>query len=324
MRSRILLIGVLAVLVAGAAFQPARAQRSRTLAIRDGQVFVDGRQVPPAQLPASLDLSGIEAQYSFTGDLKPVLELNGVLYTLEAERLKEVGPAPVSFGRAAFFGSPSAAPPAAALDVRRPLQDVHVFTMQLDAAEPDAADALVGVRGVRLWAPEVVFMRQHAEELEAQALVLEELGDDLRAEGATKYVRALGQHSLRLREQAAEAAHMAQELPLIEVRSYLRDVEREDRDLFERLVMEREREAETVRLAREVNQLAEGPARDERIATLRLRLREIFELKQENRRREISQLEQQLAGLQDRLREREAMREAIIEARIRQLLESYR
>ncbi len=59
-------------------------------------------------------------------------------------------------------------------------------------------------------------------------------------------------------------------------------------------------------------------------AELRSALEKIFQLKQENRRVEIEQLSLRLTELKERLKERESLRDEIVENRIRELLEQYR
>lgn len=65
----------------------ASAQPSHTLHIRDGTVYVDGRPLADDQLPDSLDLRGVHARYRFLGIQRPVLELNGRLFAVEADGL---------------------------------------------------------------------------------------------------------------------------------------------------------------------------------------------------------------------------------------------
>ena len=98
--------------------------------------------------------------------------------------------------------------------------------------------------------------------------------------------------------------------------AYLQELSERDRVLYDRLLHEREMEAEAGRLARRLRQ---SPDDDALRAHLRDRLDAMFELKQENRRDEIRQVEDVLEALRLRLREREAMREEIIEHRMREL-----
>jgi len=98
---------------------------------------------------------------------------------------------------------------------------------------------------------------------------------------------------------------------------YMQGLSERDRALYERLVREREMESEAYRLAQ---QLSTNPSN---VSTLRSELREkldaMFELKQENRREEIRQVEEVLQALRQRLQEREAMRDDIIQHRMREL-----
>ncbi|MEM1042153.1 MAG: hypothetical protein AAGI91_05935 [Bacteroidota bacterium] len=100
-------------------------------------------------------------------------------------------------------------------------------------------------------------------------------------------------------------------------RAYLRELSERDGALYERLVREREMEGEALRLAR---QLRQNPAN---AAALRAQLREkldaMFELKQENRREEIRQVEDVLEALRQQLRKREAMRDQVIQHRMGEL-----
>lgn len=94
---------------------PVLAQPTHTLDIRDEQVTVNGRTVPADELPPSLDLHGVTAQFSFTGASQPVVELNGRLYAIADGTLREVErPAPEADGISVFFRDdlPSSAAPA--------------------------------------------------------------------------------------------------------------------------------------------------------------------------------------------------------------------
>jgi hypothetical protein len=159
-------------------------------------------------------------------------------------------------------------------------------------------------------------MHQRAEELMRQAQEMDVLRTKLKVHDAPA-MEALVQEAHVLVE---ESARMAQTLPRIEAQRYYMDVQRNDRQLYEQLLEERKLEAETHRLAQEIRSLQPGEVRTERLNTLRQKLLDSFELKQENRRREITQLERQLEGLQLRLHERERLRDRIIEERLRELI----
>ncbi len=85
---RIAMVGVLLVLLFGAG-APLGAQNVRTLTIRDGKILIDGQEVPEKDLPASLDLQGVEGAYTFVGDLRGLIQLGEVLYVFDHEGLRE-------------------------------------------------------------------------------------------------------------------------------------------------------------------------------------------------------------------------------------------
>lgn len=138
--------------------------------------------------------------------------------------------------------------------------------------------------------------------LDGQRLVpLEEADMDQQAFGLAR-PQALGR-------SAAEQAE----------RAYLQGLSERDRVLYERLIREREMESEALRLAQRLrlNPVDATALR----AQLREKLDAMFELKQENRRDEIRQVEEVLGALRQQLRKREAMREQVIEHRMRELTE---
>jgi flagellar capping protein FliD len=102
---------------------------------------------------------------------------------------------------------------------------------------------------------------------------------------------------------------------------YLSDVQKANRELYERLVRERTMERQAEDLARVIRMLPDDS--DERRAkadTLQALLNDIFDLKQENRRREIERLQREIQELQRSLQKRKQMREAMIEHRFNQLV----
>lgn len=101
--------------------------------------------------------------------------------------------------------------------------------------------------------------------------------------------------------------------------AYFQGLSERDRALYERLLEEREMEAEALRLAADVRQAPEGEVRERLRRRLRDLLAQNFELKQENRREEIRQVEELLETLRLRLSEREAKREQIIRYHLREL-----
>jgi len=101
---------------------------------------------------------------------------------------------------------------------------------------------------------------------------------------------------------------------------YLRDVQQSSRELYDRLQRERRLEKNAQSLARVIRTMAEGDERRARVDSLRDLLNRLFELKQENHRRESEHLQRQMQELRRRLQGREEMREEMIESRLEQLV----
>ena len=104
------------------------------------------------------------------------------------------------------------------------------------------------------------------------------------------------------------------------VTTYWDAVRESDESLYQQLVQEWKLESTIQALAARVRAANESSQREKLVAELRDLLSSAFELKQENRRREIDQLEAELNTLQERLKERESLRARIIERRLRELI----
>lgn len=133
------------------------------------------------------------------------------------------------------------------------------------------------------------------------------------------------------RAQAPRTASSARQVggekavsPEADHKQYLDAVQRSSRELYERLLHERRMEENAEDLARTIRLLPEGEDRRAKIDTLRAMLEDIFEVKQENRRREVERLQRQIQKLQKNLRKRERMRDRMIERRLGQLIDSTR
>jgi hypothetical protein len=166
---------------------------------------------------------------------------------------------------------------------------------------------------------EANFIAAQAEELRLRAREMERIGVQLQSARVPDY--ELFQMIELLRQSAMEAERVAQALPHFRVQGYLSDVREQNEELYERLVREQRLEAESVRLSGEIRALA-GSERESRIADLRQRLEEIFQIKQENRQREIEELETRLHSMQQRLEKRARYHDYIIERRLNELIGS--
>ena len=278
----------------------AQNESTRSLSIRDGQVHIDGRLIPPSELPPSLDTDGIQVQYTFSGDVRPVIDINGAFFVIERDGLRLADAA--EHDRASVRLSQGHAPSARA-------GNGFGFVIGDDVDDFSAFAA-----------PHVAGVGRQARELAAQAMRFQELQSQLKQEFGPRDFEELTHAAERLSIQAEQAALAAEALPRLEVQNYLAGIQKHDQELFDLLVKEREIERETIDLSRQIRGMEDGPMRDERMEHLRQKLDEAFELKQTNRRREIGQLEDRLQDLQQKLEERERMRGEIIDNRLRQLL----
>jgi len=270
-----LLIGLLLAMSAGGALA------QRTLEIRSGKVWLDGRPVAfeqQAERPAiAPDLS---LQLQFFGEESPVFSLNGQFFQVKGNRIVPVAP--------------------------QQLFDQEIF-IPAPLASGDTTDRMEAVMA----------------ELIEQARALQEEAERLsRSVETWRQVRtaALEEHLEALRQRAAALSEQVRLLPRLEWETYLRHVQQQDAELARQIAEEWHWE-ETLQLqAMRIRQMPEGPEREQAIAELRRQLEQVFERKQENRRREIARLEQQLRLLRARLSERERYRPQIIEQRLRELL----
>jgi len=238
---------------------PALAQsQTRTLTIHDNTVYVNGAALDQEQLPESLDVSGIEAQYRFLGIRKPVVEINGMLYAI-TDRLEPVSE-----------------------DEVRQQSDASVILQR-----PQVSSAERGVSAAS--------SRSAAAQREN------------RAAQSSQTPSPAGEPTEASDMRAARQA-------------YLSEIQRRHQELYRNLVRERRMEADSREIARTIRLLPDGPERDAQVDTLRATLNRIFELKQENRRREIEQLQGQIDELERRLEQRETMREEMINRRMDELM----
>ncbi len=264
---RIAMAGVFLALLLGAG-APVGAQNVRTLAIRDGKVLIDDREVPEKDLPASLDVQGVEVTHTFVGDVRFLFQLGEILYVFDNEGLREASEAYVFDSRSAGRAS--------------------AFLVQAQA------------------------LQQSTQELDELSRQFEQ--------SPQPEPQQANQALKKARIQVAQAAEVVESLPRLEVQSYFSDVWRSDQNLYALLMRELRLERDAGALAREIRSLPDGRLHQAGIEQLREKLYEIFELKQQNRRREISQLEQQLGAFNERLQAREQQRDEIIDRYLNQLI----
>ena len=258
----------------------------RSLRIAGGTVFIDDREIPPDKLPEGFPPQGASVNFTtFSSDKDLIIQLqDGRRYALEGDSL--------------WLKTPTG-------DFECILRDGGCTGM-----EENAMILFV------VTAPPETILERKAGDLREQARRLQDLQGRL-AESQTNELHEMLEE---MTMHAAEAARTASEFPHIQMQHYLSDIQNNNRGLFDRLMSERRMEHETVNMARKLAAMEEGKARRDSIAVLRERLTEIFELKQENRRREVEQLEEKLQELQKAVSERERLGDQIVDRRLQELL----
>jgi hypothetical protein len=168
-------------------------------------------------------------------------------------------------------------------------------------------------------AAEAYFITAQAEELRARAREMERIGVQLQASRVPD--QELFQLIEMLRQSAVAAEQVATALPHFRAQGYLSDVREQNEELYQLLLREQYLENESLRLSAEIRVLS-GAEREARVGELRERLEEIFQMKQDNRKREIEELESRLSSMQRRLEKRARYHDYIIERRLNELIGS--
>lgn len=298
-----LLIVVLTLVLApdAAAQQQASHARatgeSHTLVIRDGTVWLDGEAVPSDELPPGLDLRGVQMYEQIGSRGGVTFDVRGQTLALRDGRLVRVEEPSQQAEVSVYFRVQGETVPADEA-VRRvsPQSTASVASGTAYAGSAVAADML-----------------RQSQALEAQVLELaEEDVQRLRREQLERQVQLL-------QRQAASMVETANRLTQAEVQAYFDALQQRDTDLFQQIQREWSLEASTVQIANEIRRTNDSSRRARLSEELRARLDHMFELKQENRRREIDQLERELEALQERLAQRERLRDEIVRRRMEEL-----
>ena len=290
------------ILLAGATSSYAQTY---TLTIRDGQVYVNGKQLAQDDIPASLDAESLDANLSFSGPAIPTFEIDGKYYKIENYKLIEVSSRAHAEDDRTTVVFRNDAPAARLAPQSRVANEERAEASGLSRERVSAYKSHDGD-------PNSV-MQQYVIELNQNAQQLNKMGASLSQRQAQDLIQ-------QVQMQAEQAAQLAQDMPYLEMQRYFAAVRAEDELLYQRLVSELELERETQRLAAEARRLPKGDARNFKIEELRELLGSILELKQENRQLEINQLEKQLSVLKQRFADREAKKDRLIDRRIMELV----
>lgn len=257
-----------------------------TVRIENGAVFLDDRRLDESEYPTTLRIEGQHAQFRFTGEAR--FYIDGRPYSVKNGRIVEAAPRP---------------------------EDSIVVTFRADEMAEMAAEA-PSVGTIRFSGPPSGTIGSFAKVLDARAARLQALGEGLAARSDAERTITVQ----NLHRETEEAAFMMRAFPRIEMKSYLDGLQVENSALYGRLLRELEMENQSGLLAGRILTESDARLRADLERSLRSSLEEVFELKQQNRRDEIAQLEKQLADLRQQLQMREANRRAIIDRRLEELL----
>ncbi len=250
-----------------------------------GELRVNGEPIAVESLPEELDLGEAEFSLQSSGNLPMRVEINGARFDIWQDRVSKADQGgPVHFKL-------SIGPDGTYTSIESGAPDVHGLAEMLSQ---QVTGALSGPE-MEMWNsvnhnPHIV--AEHMSELQN--------GNAVFSQGMS----SMWQDARRM----------------LEVSSYLANMQSASSELFELLRHEWREEVQAVEMAAQIRMLEDGQERDEAIEELREKLEEIFLMKQENRRMEIQHLETELERMENRLMERSQAKDRLIDARLDELL----
>ena len=274
------------LIVAGA--ESASGQIHR-IEIGEGRVLIDNQPVADEGLPSSFDSLTIRASFLIEPSARVFLQAEGMLYEVTAAGVREVGvaeqllPVPVNSD---------------ALDSGTPVR--FASESPRPGGQPDSA------------------MMEQAELLRERARELQRISFELQQ--SRMQSDQLFDMIESIHRSATETERVARSLPHIQAQRYMQEMRERNTELYERLVHEQALDRETIELSTRIRSLEEGPERSELVGRLRALLVESLQMKQDNRRQEIAELEERLGSLQRRHERRERHFDRIVERRLNDLI----
>jgi len=287
---------LLLIFTAGSSFAQNPAQHH--VSIKKGTVSIDGKKVEANHLPKSLQDMDMTASLQFWGTNETLFEISGTLYSVSSGTLIERDRDALTKGNlSVYFSSERNDFPVRVFETK-PVEGTYVLR-SADRSKP--MENYVAV------------LNERAEEFNNLRFKIDSIQEPHTAQLATE-----------LKLGAENMVRIAESFPKVQFEAYLHEIQDADHALYNTLLREQQMEMETHRLAMKIRE-ASNRSDQERIAKeLRAQLNAIFSLKQNNRKMEIEQLSQKLTELQSRLKERETLRDEIVENRVRELLDQYR
>lgn len=297
-RSYSILFIVLMCFGVGTAVAQNPAPKRHHISIENGKVFVNSKQIESTRLPASLRSLDKSTTLQFWGTGDTMFEIAGVVYSVQNGILIERDRSALPEGNLSVYFSSEK-------------NDIPFRVFELASESTPYL-----IRSSNVTKPMenyVAVLNERAQEFDNIRYKLDAIQEPKSAEIASQ-----------LKLGAENMARFVEGFPKVQFEAYLSEIQDANHSLYNTLVQEQQMEMETHRLAMKIREAASRSEQERITEDLRKALNEIFTLKQDNRKQEIEQLKQKLNDLQQRLKEREALREDIVENRIRELLDQYR
>lgn len=117
------------------------APAARVFAIRDGRLWLDGRPLPADAIPDGLDLSGVTWEMELVGAATPAVEVDGVWFVLEHEKLVPYEASEKAGKPVYVMGTALVQPESATADMLEPVVD-QAYLRQLSDADRALYDQL--------------------------------------------------------------------------------------------------------------------------------------------------------------------------------------
>ena len=274
----------------------AKVQTQYKVSVENGYVFVDGKKLSSEEIPESLKQLPKTARFQFWGSNNAVMEIDGVSYMVTNGKLVEAPEDMLDDGNlTVFFATEESVP------------------FKLMSRAPASSNVVVSGAPQNMYKGYVTAINEQAKELENLQHQIELIAIPEQASLARQ-----------LSNEAESAVRLARSFPKVQFETYLDDIQDNDRVLYEELVREHYMEQETHQLAVQIRNATSRTEQEQLTEELRKKLDAIFQLKQENRRVEVDQLNARLSELKEKLKERESLRDEIVENRLRELLNQYR
>ena len=274
-----------------------RAQ-TMVLKIQDGIVTVNEQVFAKNDLPADLDIEGVELSISFFDGPSINVELNGNYYEVTERAIESIE-----------------RPDKVQVRIRnRSGKDDGSWSYEITGGYPHTLSNGHVISGetflevaAELWD---LHGSQIAEELKQATSALDLVNVTIKP--------VQGESSSADNVELILIPHLQR---MAEVMNYFSQMQDADHELYEEVQTEWDQEVQIVALAARIREIRAGDHRTEMEEQLRERLEKVFDMKQENRRREIEQLQLELQRLRERMMERNAVRERLIDARLKDLLQ---